>query len=96
MLVKTKTIPYETLTKKSLDLFLKLIEGFSFSYIHSSDRRVYLKGKKKFDVIKNIIINPDFKEIFLIQEELNKISDTTSSRYQILKNKLDCIKRFSE
>ena len=96
MLVKTKINPYETLTKKSFDSFLKLTEDFSFSYIQSSDRRVYLKGKKKYEVINNIINNSEFKEIFLIQEELKNISDVTGSKYQILKNKLDNIKMFAK
>lgn len=92
MLTTTKKNPYKTLTKKSFDLFLKLLKDFSFSYIYSSDRRIYLKGKQTYEKIKEITKNPEFKEIYSLWEQLDNISDVKSDKYLILKNKLDNIK----
>lgn len=92
MLTTTKKNPYETLTKKSFDSFLKILKDFSFSYIHSSDRRVYLKGKQTYEKIKEITKNSEFKEIYSIWEQMDNISDIKSDKYLILKNKLDIIR----
>ena len=92
MLTKTKKNHYETLTKKSFDLFLKILKDFSFDYIHSSDRRVYLKGKNTYEKIKEITMNSEFKDIYSIWEQLENISDVKSDKYLILKNKLDIIR----
>jgi hypothetical protein len=94
MLTKTKKNPYQTLTKKSFDLFIKLLENFDSNYFHSSNRDTYLKGKQTSEKIKEITLNLNFKEVYLIWEQLDKMSDNKSDKYQILKNKLDLIKQF--
>lgn len=94
-MTKPKNNIFENLTLKSFDSFIQKIDdfGFDFSYIHSDNRSIYLKGKKKFEKIEEIIKNnKDFKEIFIIKEELHKTIDTKSTKYLQLKDEIVSIR----